>query len=94
MQEITPSNDLAPVTIYRAPTLQQILIATLVIDLLASTADYSLPLTNVRKLLANRTESTTDPSQLNSSRIIYHCVAKRLLKIDRSGGEQIVQFDV
>jgi len=94
MQEATPSNDPVPVTTHDAPTLQQVLIATLVINLLASTADYSLPLSNVRELLADRTKNFANPSQLNSSRMVYHCVAKRLLKIDRSGGGQIVRFDV
>jgi len=28
------------------------------------------------------------------TRIVYECVAKRLIKIDRSSGEQTVRFDV
>lgn len=29
-----------------------------------------------------------------TSRVLYGCVAKRLIKIDRGGGEQVVKFDV
>lgn len=29
-----------------------------------------------------------------TTRVIYGCVAKRLIKIDRGGGEQVVKFDV
>ena len=28
------------------------------------------------------------------TRVLYGCVAKRLVKIDRGGGEQIVKFDI
>ncbi|KAF5351985.1 hypothetical protein D9756_007381 [Leucocoprinus leucothites] len=94
MSKVTPTDDLAQTATSGAPTLQQVLIATLLIGLLASSADHSLPLTNVKELLATRTDGTMNPSQPNSSRIVYHCVAKRLLKIDRTGGEQIVRFDV
>lgn len=29
----------------------------------------------------------------NPTRILYGCIGKRLIKIDRSGGEQLVKFD-
>jgi len=76
------------------PTLQQILTAALLIGLLTTSVNHSLPLSKVKELLASRTASTTNASQPYSSRIVYGCVAKRLLKIDRTGSEQIVKFDV
>ncbi|KAJ3564323.1 hypothetical protein NP233_g8369 [Leucocoprinus birnbaumii] len=89
MSKVNPSDDLASVTNGGTPTAQQVLTATLLIGLLASSADYSLPLSKVKELLATRTEGALNSAQPNSSRIVYHCVAKRLLKIDRTGGEQV-----
>lgn len=76
------------------PTLQQVLTASLLIGLLASPIRHSLSLGKVKELLAARTDGLANASQPNSSRIVYGCVAKRLLRIDRTGGEQIVTFDV
>lgn len=94
MQKVTPSDELSSVSTSGAPTLQQVLTAALLVGLLASSAEHSLPLTKVKELLATRTDSAANPAHPNSSRIVYGCVAKRLLKIDRSGGEQVVRFDV
>ncbi|KXN90213.1 hypothetical protein AN958_04703 [Leucoagaricus sp. SymC.cos] len=91
LQDFTPSDELSTNTTSGAPTSQQVLIATLLVGLLASSAEHSLPLTKVKELLTTRTDGTAQP---NSSRIVYGCVAKRLLKIDRTGGEQVVRFDV
>ncbi|KAF9451259.1 hypothetical protein P691DRAFT_724394 [Macrolepiota fuliginosa MF-IS2] len=93
MQEVTPPDQLSA-TNDDGPSLQQVLTATLLVGLLASPTNHSLPLSNVKELLATRTDGAANPSHSNSSRIVYGCVAKRLLKIDRTGGEQIVRFDV
>ncbi len=93
MQEATPSDSLS-MTANDGPSLQQVLTASLLIGLLASPASHSLSLGRVKELLAIRTDGMANASQSNSSRIVYGCVAKRLLKIDRTGGEQIVTFDV
>lgn len=94
MQGVTPSDHISTTASGSGPSLQQVLTAALLVGLLASSTDHSLPLSKVKELLATRTDGTVNPSQFNSSRIVYGCVAKRLLKIDRTGGEQIVRFDV
>ena len=74
------------------PTSQQILIAHLLLTLL-STQHYALPLNKVKEALAAKAGGSSVGASTN--RIIYGCVAKRLVKIDRSGGrEQIVKFDI
>ncbi|PSS01021.1 hypothetical protein PHLCEN_2v4079 [Hermanssonia centrifuga] len=70
------------------PTAQQILTAQMLLTLLNHPPSYSLPLNRLKEILAEGPgagQSVTRP--------IYGCVAKRLLKIDRGGGEQVVRFD-
>ncbi|KAG6891730.1 hypothetical protein C0992_006150 [Termitomyces sp. T32_za158] len=76
------------------PTSQQILTAHLLISLLSSPPRFSLPLNKVKDLLADKASSGGGIGATGTTRILYGCVAKRLLKIDRSGGEQVVKFDV
>ncbi|KAG6862285.1 hypothetical protein C0995_015982 [Termitomyces sp. Mi166 len=76
------------------PTSQQILTAHLLISLLSSPPEFSLPLNKIKDLLAIKASSGGGAGVTGTTRILYGCVAKRLLKIDRSGGEQVVKFDV
>lgn len=82
------------------PSAQQILTAHLLVSLLSSPG-FSMPLAKVKSLLAEK--SGIDGSNglvgvlggpQNTNRVLYGCVAKRLVKIDRGGGEQTVKFDI
>jgi hypothetical protein len=76
------------------PSPQQILTATLLLALLTS-PQLSLPLNKVKELLSEKANASGSAALVSShSRVLYGCVAKRLLKIERGGGEQIVKFDI
>ncbi|KAF9456632.1 hypothetical protein BDZ94DRAFT_1275173 [Collybia nuda] len=77
----------------RPPTSQQILTAYLLLTLLTSAPRYSMPLNQVKDLLASKAMRGPIPTQ-GITRVVYGCVAKRLIKIERGGGEQIVKFDI
>jgi len=78
------------------PTSQQILTAYLLLLLLASPPDFSMPLNEAKDMLASKARAGSNPMSTGqgATRILYGCVAKRLIKIERGGGEQIVKFDV
>ena len=78
-----------------APTAQQVLTASLLTMLLSSTPNYSLPLNQVKENL-NLKAKTSGMSVVGqgTTRVLYGCVAKRLVKIDRGGREQVVKFDI
>ncbi|KAG6857265.1 hypothetical protein H0H87_007098 [Tephrocybe sp. NHM501043] len=76
------------------PTSQQILTAHMLLALLMNPPQYSLPLNKVKELMAAKASIAGSTMATGTTRIIYTCVAKRLVKIDRSGGEQILKFDV
>ncbi|KAF8070274.1 hypothetical protein FPV67DRAFT_1009151, partial [Lyophyllum atratum] len=78
------------------PTSQQVLTAHLLLSLLASPPQFSLSLNKAKDLLASKASAGggTGAVAQGTTRILYGCVAKRLLKIERGGGEQIVKFDV
>ncbi|TFK44596.1 hypothetical protein BDQ12DRAFT_708501 [Crucibulum laeve] len=78
------------------PTFQQILTAYLLHSLLLSPS-HSLPLNKVKEMLSDKactTGSPVDSAGQSTTRILYGCVAKRLIRIDRGGGEQVVKFDI
>jgi len=76
------------------PTFQQILTAHLLMMLL-STPRHSMSLNKVKdNLAAKAKEGGASGVGQSMTRVLYGCVAKRLVKIDRGGGEQIVKFDV
>jgi len=63
--------------------------------LLSATPHYSLPLNQVKENLALKAKTSgLSVAGQGTTRILYGCVAKRLVKIDRSGREQVVKFDV
>ncbi|KAH9058815.1 hypothetical protein EDB87DRAFT_1625503 [Lactarius vividus] len=76
----------------QSPTGQQVLTAHLLIALLEATPHFSLPLAKVKEILSAR-ESIGTMARA-SNRVLYGCVAKRLIRIDRGKGEQTVRFDV
>lgn len=79
----------------QSPTSQQVLTAQLLIALLEATPQYALPLAKVKEILSARGEKGSAVIGSGAStRVLYGCVAKRLVRIDRGGGEQIVRFDV
>ena len=79
----------------QSPTSQQVLTAHLLVALLEATPQYALPLAKVKEILSAKGEKGVAVIGSGASiRILYGCVAKRLVKIDRGGGEQIVRFDV
>lgn len=78
-----------------APTVQQVLTAYLLTMLLSATPQYSLPLNQVKENLALKAKTSgLSVAGQGTTRILYGCVAKRLVKIDRGGREQVVKFDV
>jgi len=76
------------------PTAQQILTATLLFTLLTA-PNHSLSLNKVKEVLTAKASTSGSAAMVSGhSRILYGCVAKRLLKIERGSGEQIVKFDI
>ncbi|KAI0081999.1 hypothetical protein K474DRAFT_1634730 [Panus rudis PR-1116 ss-1] len=75
------------------PSTQQILIAHVLLALLTSPPSYSKPLNKLKEVVAEKSPGQTAMGTA-VTRPIYACVAKKLLKIDRSGREQIVKFDL
>lgn len=78
-------------TVPGPPTAQQILTAHLLFSLLLAQPHHSLSLAQVKESLTAKVGAAVGQ---NPTRILYGCVAKRLLKIDRGGGEQVVKFDI
>ncbi|KAF8894917.1 hypothetical protein CPB84DRAFT_1963307 [Gymnopilus junonius] len=77
------------------PTFQQIQTAYLLVTLLSTSPHYSMPLNQVKENLTLKAESSGVPvAGQGTTRVLFQCVAKRLLKIDRGGREQIVKFDI
>jgi hypothetical protein len=77
------------------PTVQQVLTAHLLTMLLSAAPQYALPLNQVKENLALKAKTSgISIAGQGTTRILYGCVAKRLVKIDRGGREQIVRFDV
>ncbi|KAF8197948.1 hypothetical protein BJ912DRAFT_50681 [Pholiota molesta] len=74
------------------PNVQQIQTAYLLTMLLTS-PHYSMSLNQVKENLATKAKSSGIVGQ-STTRVLFGCVAKRLVKIDRGGREQIVKFDV
>ena len=72
------------------------LTAHLLIALLEATPpQYALPLAKVKEILSARGEKGAAVIGSGAStRVLYGCVAKRLVRIDRGRGEQTVRFDV
>ena len=79
----------------QSPTSQQVLTSQLLIALLEATPQHALPLAKIKEILSARGEKGAAVIGSGAStRVLYGCVAKRLVRIDRGGGEQIVRFDV
>lgn len=88
-----------------AGVVHQIFTAFILLTLLLA-PNHSIPLNTLKAQLASRTGLNSDltsgvskqasaafrPTDLGS-RAIYGCVAKKLIKIDRGGGGQVVKFD-
>ena len=54
-----------------------------------------MPLNKVKENLAiNAKGSAGATGGQGTTRVLFGCVAKRLVKIDRGGREQIVKFDI
>lgn len=70
------------------------LTARLLLALLEAPPHFALPLAKVKELLSARESVGTMAGA--SNRVLYGCVAKRLMRIDRDRGkgEQTVRFDV
>ncbi|KAI9511149.1 hypothetical protein F5148DRAFT_1173011 [Russula earlei] len=85
---------IATVATTQPPTSQQILTAHLLISLLEAAPQYALPLATVKEILSAKGDRGLVIGSGASIRVLYGCVAKRLVRIDRGGGEQIVRFDI
>ncbi|KAF7376034.1 hypothetical protein MSAN_00018200 [Mycena sanguinolenta] len=76
-----------------APTPQQILTAHLLLSLLNTGPQFSMPLNKVKESLAAKASTSGGAGNVlggqSTTRVLYGCVAKRLVKIERGAGEQI-----
>jgi hypothetical protein len=61
----------------------------MLLALLTTPPRYAISLNRLKLVLAEKGGTGS-----GGTRVLYSCVAKKLLKIDRGGGEQIVSFDV
>ncbi|EIN11571.1 hypothetical protein PUNSTDRAFT_141898 [Punctularia strigosozonata HHB-11173 SS5] len=81
-----------------APTSQQVLLAHLLLALLNSPT-HSMPLNSIKELMADKATGIGSDDGLGlgigggAMKAYYTCVAKRLLKVDRSSREQVVKFN-
>ena len=70
----------------------------MLLALLAAPPSFSLPLNEVKKALGVPVGTGPRVSTVGvgavATRVIYGCVAKRLIKIERGGREQVVRFDL
>jgi hypothetical protein len=67
----------------------------LLLALLEAAPNYALPLARVKEILSARDDASMAAIASGGSiRVLYGCVAKRLMKIERGRGEQTVRFDV
>ena len=88
----------APSSANTSPTAQQVLTAHMLLALLGAPS-HSLTLRALKESLSAKAVSVgtdTSAALLGGSAVtkpLYGCVAKRLLKIERGAGEQIVKFD-
>ncbi|KAG2031292.1 hypothetical protein BDR03DRAFT_972865 [Suillus americanus] len=80
-------SSLAPSMITGQPTSQQIATCQLLLTLLKQPG-FSMSLNKLKEALAEGGGS------VGGTRTMYACVAKKLIKIERGGGEQVVKFDV
>ncbi|KAH9830757.1 uncharacterized protein C8Q71DRAFT_784405 [Rhodofomes roseus] len=80
------------------PSAQQILTAHMLLTLLSSPPTYSLSFGRIKEALSEKLTSigvrASAVGGAGTTRPVYGCVAKRLLKIERGGREQVVKFDV
>ena len=79
------------------PTMQQVLTAHLLVSLLSSPPNFSLPLNKAKDILTAKAMSQGSSALAvgqGATRIVYNCVAKRLIKIERGRGEQTVKFNM
>lgn len=79
------------------PTPHQILTAHLLLTLLSCPPKFSMPLNKLKESLAVKASTGGSAALVagqGTTRVLYGCVAKRLVKIERGGGEQVVKFDV
>ncbi|KAJ7502759.1 hypothetical protein B0H11DRAFT_601294 [Mycena galericulata] len=81
-----------------APTPQQILTAHLLLTLLSTGPHFSMPLNKVKESLTDKASMSGGAGLVvgdqSTTRILFACVRKRLLKIERGGGEQVIKFDL
>ncbi|KAJ7045389.1 hypothetical protein C8F04DRAFT_1333275, partial [Mycena alexandri] len=100
----SPSTSISSLTapVPAAPTPQQILTAHLLLALLNTGPQFAMPLNKVKEALAAKASTSGGAGLVLGgqsttrvlSHVLYGCVAKRLVKIERGGREQVVKFDV
>ena len=68
----------------------------MLLTLLTTTPDHSLPLNKLKDALNAKAGplSIDYLTGQNATKVLYACVAKRLVRIDRGGGEQTVRFNL
>lgn len=76
------------------PSTQQILTAHFLLELLDSPPHFSMPLNQLKAVLGSKVGAAAGLGGQATTRTIYGCVAKKLVKIERGSGEQVVKFDV
>lgn len=86
------ASSISSTTTPSGPTLQEIMTCYLLLCLLSAAPSCSMPLNKLKEVVDGKGKALGGGAQ-PATRIIYSGVAKRLLKIDRGGGEQVVKFD-
>ncbi|KDQ57742.1 hypothetical protein JAAARDRAFT_35427 [Jaapia argillacea MUCL 33604] len=89
-------SSLAPPVLPSTPTTHQLLTSLLLLTLLTSPT-LSMEINALKEVLASRLKQSGDGEEDGmgaqaSQRALYGCVAKRLVRIERGKGEQIVKF--
>lgn len=75
------------------PSAQQVLTAHLLVQLLSP--PYTVPLKQLKESIMLKAQTCgVMNSQGRATQIVFNCVAKGLVKIDRSSREQFVKFDI
>lgn len=80
----------------KGPSAQEVLIAFLLLQVLLAPG-HTIPLNKLKDLVAEKAKAgglTVGAMGQNPTRVLYACLGKRVITIDRSGGGQTVKFDV
>ncbi|KAJ2913243.1 hypothetical protein MD484_g7168, partial [Candolleomyces efflorescens] len=88
----SPSHSSTSTATSQTPGAQEVLTAFLLLELL-SAPGRTMTLNKLKDIITAKKSSIPVALGVTPNRIIYACVGKRMIRIDRSGGEQLAKFD-